>query len=221
MLHNGWLMRNRILFVTAAFLFGAGCSSKTEPDKALIAPSSKVETAPDKYVANFETSKGAFTVEVTKSLSPFGADRFYNLVKSGYFDGARFFRVLPGFIVQFGIAGDPSMSKLFRQSTIPDDTVKTHNREGYLTFATAGPGTRTTQIFINLGENDRLDEQGFSPFGKVTSGMDVVKSFYAGYGEGQPRGNGPDQGRIENEGNAYLEKDFPRLDFIKKATIQP
>jgi peptidyl-prolyl cis-trans isomerase A (cyclophilin A) len=214
-------MRNRIFTAAAAALLAAGCSSKTEPEKSMSAPSSKVETAPEKFSVNFDTSKGAFTVEVTKALSPFGADRFYNLVKSGYFDGARFFRMLPGFIVQFGIAGDPSISSLFRHSTIPDDPVKTPNREGTITFATAGPGTRTTQIFINLGDNERLDGQGFSPFGKVTSGMDVVKSFYAGYGEGQPRGNGPDQSRIENEGNAYLEKDFPRLDYIKKAAIAP
>ncbi|MDQ6700241.1 MAG: peptidylprolyl isomerase [Acidobacteriota bacterium] len=175
--------------------------------------------APPVFRVNFETTKGPFTVEVTREWSPLGADRFYDLVKQGFFTDNRFFRVLPGFIVQFGINGDPGLSKKWKSATIDDDLVKQTNQRGYLSFATGGPLTRTTQLFINLADNKRLDKVGFSPFGKVVSGMEVVDSLYSGYGEGAPRGPGPDQARIEAEGNAYLQKDFPQLDFIKTAKI--
>jgi len=156
---------------------------------------------------------------VHRDWAPQGADRFYELVNSGYFDGVRFFRVLPGFMAQFGIHGDPKVSAKWRNQNIPDDPVLKSNTRGMLSYATAGPGTRTTQVFINFGDNRMLDPQGFAPFGQVIEGMAVVDKLYAAYGEGAPRGRGPDQGRIQAEGNAYLERDFPKLDYVKKATV--
>ena len=171
------------------------------------------------YQAKFDTSKGAFVIEVHRDWAPNGADRFYNLVKNGFYNDVRFFRVLEGFMAQFGINGDPSLSAVWRNANIKDDPVKQSNTRGTVTFATAGPNTRTTQVFINFGDNAGLDGQGFSPFGKVVSGMDVVDSLYGGYGEGAPNGAGPDQGRVQSQGNAYLEKAFPKLDYVKTATI--
>jgi peptidyl-prolyl cis-trans isomerase A (cyclophilin A) len=182
-------------------------------------PSALRETAPATYKARFETSKGAFVVDVTREWAPNGADRFYNLVKNGFYDGVRFFRVLDGFMAQFGINGDPKVSAVWREARIQDDPVKQSNRRGFITYAMAGPGTRTSQVFINYGDNSSLDRQNFSPFGRVTSGMEVVDKLHNGYGEGAPRGQGPDQGRVQMEGNAYLTKNFPQLDFVKKATI--
>jgi len=183
-------------------------------------PAALSEQAPPTYKVKFDTSKGAFVVEVRRDWAPNGADRFYNLVKNGFFDNARFFRVIPGFMVQFGINGDPKISTPWRNAVIKDDPVKQSNKRGTITFATSGPDSRTTQVFINFADNTPLDRQGFSPFGQVTSGMNVVDAVYSGYGEGAPRGQGPDQGRVQREGNTYLEKDFPRLDFVKKATIE-
>jgi len=168
---------------------------------------------------NFDTTQGPFIVEVHRDWSPLGADRFYDLVQQKFFDGDRFFRVLPRFVVQFGINGDPATTKKWDQAKIDDDPVKQSNFRGYLSFATGGPLTRTTQIFINVADNARLDKVGFSPFGKVISGMDVVGRLYSDYGEGAPRGPGPDQKRIESEGNRYLEKEFPKLDYIKSARV--
>ena len=175
--------------------------------------------APPVFRVNFETTKGPFSVEVIREWSPLGADRFYDLVKQGFFTNNRFFRVLPGFIVQFGIHGDPAVSKKWKSATIDDDPVKQSNQRGYLSFATGGPLTRTTQLFVNLADNKRLDKVGFSPFGKVVSGMEVIDRLYSGYGEGSPRGSGPDQSRIEAEGNSYLDKNFSQLDSIKSAKI--
>ena len=175
--------------------------------------------APDTFRARFETTRGSFTVEVTRAWAPLGADRFYGLVKSGFYDGARFFRVLPGFVVQFGIPGDPAVARQWRSANIADDPVTQTNAPGSITFATSGPNSRTTQVFINLGNNASLDKMGFAPFGRVTEGMDVVGQLYSGYGEGAPQGRGPDQGRIQSEGNAYLEKGFPKMDSIKKASV--
>jgi len=185
-------------------------------------PAQLNEAAPDKYRARFETTRGEFIVEVTREWAPNGADRFYNLVKNGYYDNCRFFRVIDGFMVQFGINGDPNINRLWRGATIMDDPVKKSNSRGFITFATSGPNSRTTQVFINFADrNSFLDPQGFSPFGKVIEGMNVVDSLYNGYGEGAPGGKGPNQGFIQNQGNAYLEKDFPKLDYIKTATIVP
>ncbi len=184
------------------------------PDKAKLKnPAQLTETAPDKYKVSFETGKGNFVVEVTRSWAPNGADRFYNLVKNGYYDGCRFFRVVAGFMVQFGINGDPKLNGVWRAAQIKDDPVKRSNTRGYITFATAGPNTRTAQVFINFGDNAGLDSQGFAPFGKVSEGMKVVDSIFSGYGES------PNQGSIQMEGEAYLAKSFPKLDVIKSATI--
>jgi cyclophilin family peptidyl-prolyl cis-trans isomerase len=187
---------------------------------ALDNPASLREQAPATYKARFDTSKGVFVIEVTRAWAPRGADRFYNLVKNGFYDDVRFFRVVSGFMVQFGINGDPAIMARWRAAQIPDDQVTQSNKRGTITFATAGSGTRTSQVFINFADNARLDESGFAPFGRVISGMNVVDALNAEYGEGAPRGRGPDQSRIQNEGNAYLTKDFPRMDYVKKATIE-
>jgi peptidyl-prolyl cis-trans isomerase A (cyclophilin A) len=186
-------------------------------------PSALKEMAPATYRVNFDTSVGTFVVEVQRDWAPNGADRFYNLVKNGYYDNVRFFRVIPNFMVQFGIHGDPALNSVWREARIPRDPVKQSNTRGYITYAMQGgpqgPDTRTVQVFINFGNNAPLDGQGFAPFGRVVQGMDVVDKIHSGYGEGAPSGRGPDQGRIQAEGNAYLTKDFSRLDYIKKATI--
>ena len=182
-------------------------------------PAKLTEQAPETFKVQFNTTKGKFIIEVTRSLSPLGADRFYNLVRSGYFKDVAFFRVIPGFMCQFGIHGDPAVSAKWREAGIADDPVKGSNTRGPITIATAGPNTRTTQLFINFGDNANLDGMGFSPFGTVIEGMDVVDKINSEYGEGAPNGRGPDQGRVQGEGNAYLKKDFPNLDYIKSATI--
>jgi peptidyl-prolyl cis-trans isomerase A (cyclophilin A) len=182
-------------------------------------PAALNEKAPATYKAKFDTSKGVFVVQVNRDWAPNGADRFYNLVKNGFFDNTRFFRVISGFMVQFGLNGDPKISAPWRGARIPDDQPAQSNKRGFITFATSGPNSRTSQVFINFGDNARLDSMGFAPFGQVISGMNVVDSLYSGYGEGAPNGRGPDQGRIQMEGNAYLTKDFAQLDYIKKATI--
>jgi peptidyl-prolyl cis-trans isomerase A (cyclophilin A) len=183
-------------------------------------PAALTEQAPATYKVKFDTTKGAFVVQVTRAWAPNGADRFYNLVKNGFYDNDRFFRVISGFMVQFGINGDPGVMAKWREASIKDDPVTQGNKRGTITFATAGPDTRTSQVFINFNDNSQLDQMGFAPFGRVISGMDVVDKLNAEYGEGAPRGHGPDQSRIQREGNAYLAKDFARLDYIKKATIE-
>lgn len=183
-------------------------------------PSALTEKAPDTYKAKFDTSKGAFIVEVHRDWAPLGADRFYNLVKNGYYDDCRFFRVIDGFMAQIGMNGNPAIQSAWTGARIQDDPVKQSNKKGYVTFAHAGPNTRTTQFFINYGDNGSLDRQGFPPIGQVISGMDVVEKLYSGYGDGPPRGRGPSQGQITAEGNAYLTKDFPKLDYVKKAAIE-
>jgi peptidyl-prolyl cis-trans isomerase A (cyclophilin A) len=188
---------------------------------ALSNPAALTEKAPATFKAKFDTSKGVFVVQVNRDWAPNGADRFYNLVKNGFFDNTRFFRVISGFMVQFGINGDPKLSPAWRNAKIPDDTVKQSNKRGYITFATSGPNSRTTQVFVNFKDNAGLDGQGFAPFGQIVTGMDVVDKLYAEYGEGAPGGRGPEQMRVQSEGNAYLAKDFPKLDFIKRATIEP
>ena len=188
---------------------------------SLLHPDSLKLQAPPVFDAKFVTTKGDFVVEVTRSWSPRGADRFYNLVTYHFFDGAAFFRVVPGFVVQFGISPRPDVSRAWQNAKITDDPVTQSNTRGMLTYATAGPNTRTTQIFINLGENASLDSMGFSPFGKIISGMEVVDKLYAEYGDAPPDGHGPDQNRIQGEGKAYLEKAFPLLDTIKSSAIVP
>jgi peptidyl-prolyl cis-trans isomerase A (cyclophilin A) len=188
---------------------------------ALMDPSKLTETAPATFKVNFKTTKGEFVVQVNREWSPNGADRLFNLVKNGYFKDIAFFRVVSGFMVQFGIHGDPKLNTVWREARIQDDAVKQSNTRGRITFATAGPNTRTTQLFINFGNNAQLDQMGFSPFGEVVSGMEVVDAIYSGYGEGAPRGQGPDQGRIQGEGNAYLKASFPQMDYLQSAEIAP
>jgi peptidyl-prolyl cis-trans isomerase A (cyclophilin A) len=211
--------RRSILGLAPALLLAALAAPAFAQAPDLANPAALVEKAPATYKVRFDTSKGPFVIQVHRSWAPHGADRFYNLVKHGFYDNDRFFRVISGFMVQFGINGDPRVSAHWRDANIPDDPVKQSNKRGMITFATAGPNTRTTQVFINFGDNAGLDGQGFAPFGQVVSGMNVVDSLNPEYGEGAPRGRGPEQGRLQMEGNAYLMQQFKRMDFVKKATI--
>ncbi|MSU58172.1 MAG: peptidylprolyl isomerase [Pedosphaera sp.] len=180
-------------------------------------PAKLTEKAPDSFKAQFDTTKGKFTITVTRSSSPNGADRFYNLVRSGYFKDVAFFRVVPGFMCQFGIHGDPKVSAAWRGANISDEPVKAGNVRGAVTFAMGGPNSRTTQLFINFADNSRLDGMGFPSFGKVSEGMDVVDKINGEYGENPPYV----QGRLQEEGNTFLKKQFPNLDYIKSASILP
>lgn len=184
-------------------------------DKALLTPAALKAQAPPEFDVKFVTTKGEFTVHVTRAWAPLGADRFYNLAKHHFFDGAYFFRVIPGFVAQFGISAYPPVAKVWDNAKIKDDPVTHHNVPGTIVFATAGPNTRTTQLFINYRDNTpNLDPQGFAPFGEVTgSGMDVVKQFYGGYG------GDLDQDAITNGGAAYIKPKYPQMDSIKTATI--
>lgn len=188
--------------------------------RSLLNPASLKEKAPAVYKVKFTNTKGVFVVQVTRAWAPLGADRFYNLVKSGFFTDASFFRVISGFMVQFGINAKPAVNAAWQPATISDDPVIQSNKRGYITFAKSNaPNSRTTQVFINFADNSRLDSTGFSPFGQVIEGMDVVDMLYSGYGEGAPNGSGPEQGRIQAEGKPYLDKNFPKLDSIKSAVI--
>ena len=174
------------------------------------------EKAPAKYKVKLETTKGDVVIEVERAWSPNGADRFFNLVKNGFYNNVKFFRVVPNFVVQFGIHGDPELATKWLEANIPDDAVVESNKRGFLTYAKSGaPNSRSTQLFINLKDNTRLDEMGFSPFGKVISGMEVVDKLYSGYEERIT----PLQGEIAAGGNAYLDKEWPKLDYIKRATV--
>jgi peptidyl-prolyl cis-trans isomerase A (cyclophilin A) len=177
-------------------------------------------TAPGSFTVRFETSAGEFDVAIHRDWSPHGADRFYNLIRNGYYDDVRFFRVLEGFMAQFGISGDPALNRAWRTAQIPDDPVLQSNTRGRITYAKSNaPNSRTTQLFINFGDNSQLDDMGFAPFGEVVAGMEAVDALYSQYGEGAPQGRGPNQGKVQSEGNAYLEVEFPELDYIVKATI--
>jgi len=190
-------------------------AGQTNP--ALRNPAALNEKAPDVYKARFDTSAGEFVIEVHREWDPTGADRFYNLVKNGFYDGCRFFRVVPGFMVQFGINGDPAVSKAWANARIKDEPVKQGNKRGFVAFAKPGiPNARTTQVFINYSDNNApsLDPQGFSAFGQVMVGMEVVDKINSSYGQR------PDQQLIQSQGNAYLNKEFPKLDYVKKATIE-
>jgi cyclophilin family peptidyl-prolyl cis-trans isomerase len=193
--------------------------TETTAAAALADPTLANETAPDSFKVKFATTKGDFIVEATREYSPAGVDRLYNLVKIGFFQETAFFRVLEGFVVQFGIHGDPEVAITWQDATIPDEKTVVSNKPGFLTYAKGGPDTRSTQFFINLVDNGSLDAQGFPPIGKVVQGMDVVASLYSGYGEGAPMGRGPSQAKINTIGNSYLKKEFPNLDYIKTATL--
>jgi peptidyl-prolyl cis-trans isomerase A (cyclophilin A) len=187
---------------------------------AELSPSLATARAPDVFYADFTTTKGDFVVEAHRAWAPNGADRFYNLVKLGFYDDTRFFRAIRDFMVQFGIPGDPQVAAEWENAQIPDDPVTQSNLRGYVTFAQTGrPNSRTTQIFVVFENHATLDAGGFAPFAKVTRGMDVVDSLYKGYGEGGPTGHGPTQDRIQSEGNAYLDQEFPKLDRILAAHL--
>jgi len=199
----------------------APAGEKTAYDPALLQPATLRAKAPAEYSVKFVTTAGDFTVKVTRAWAPNGADRFYNLVLHHFYDGAAFFRVLKGFMAQFGISAYPEVSKVWETANIKDDPIVQSNHRGFVSFATAGPNTRTTQVFINYGNNESLDKSGFSAFAVVSDGMEVVDKLYNGYGEGAPDGHGPNQGLISTRGRAYLEKSFPKLDSIRSATLVP
>ncbi len=217
-------MRIQTLLLCSIFCFVA--CKKPEPEKPaapraeLLAPEQATAQAPPTFKAKFTTTKGDFVIEVHRDWAPQGADRFYNLVKIGFYDNVAFFRAIEGFMVQFGIHGMPEVSAKWRTATIPDDPMASQsNKKGFVTFAKGGPNSRTTQVFINFVDNARLDPMGFPPFGEVVEGFDVVSSLYTGYGEGAPSGQGPKQPRVQMEGNAYLKAEFPKLDYVKTARL--
>ena len=205
--------------VPTASVAGEETAEKPEPNPALLDPSLATEKAPDTYRVKMETTAGDFVIEVHREWAPRGADRFYNLVKIGYFDDIAFFRVLSGFMAQAGFNGDPAVSRAWLNSRIKDDPVTKSNTEGMVSFANGGPDTRSAQFFINYGDNSYLDDMSFSPFGKVVEGFESVQALYSGYGEGEPNGKGPAQSKLYRRGNPYLEAEFPELDYIKRATI--
>ncbi len=208
-------MKLRILATLSALLLTA-CGRQESAQPAKTAP----KQAPETYRVAFDTTKGVFVVEVTRAWAPRGADRFYELSLKKFYEGARFYRVVPRFVVQFGLKGDPAVDRHWSTMYMPDDPVTQNNARGTLSFAMAGAATRTTQVFINLQDNFRLDTMGFAPFGKVASGMDVVDQLFKGYGDAPPSGAGPEQSRVREEGNEYLERSFPRLDYIKSTQLQ-
>jgi peptidyl-prolyl cis-trans isomerase A (cyclophilin A) len=219
---------SHFLAAIAGMVLLAGCAATRTPalpaqpqPSPLLDPASPVvnQTAPPRFKVLFETTQGDFVVEVHREWAPHGADRFFNLVLHGFYDSARFFRNVRGFMVQFGIPGDALVAAAWREARMPDDSVRQSNRRGYVTFATAGPDTRTSQVFINLADNLWLDARGFAPFGVVVGGMDTIERLYAEYGDAPPRGRGPVQERIQAEGNVYLEREFPLLDYIVGAGI--
>jgi peptidyl-prolyl cis-trans isomerase A (cyclophilin A) len=197
----------------------AAAAAELEPSGALREPGFFRETtAPERFTVLLDTTKGEIHVDVRRSWAPHGADRFYNLVRAGYFDGNVFFRVLDGFVAQVGLHSDPKVNDVFRSRTIPDDPPVQSNVPGMVSFATSGKDTRTTQFFIDLGDNARLDKLGFAPFGRARE-IEIARALYSGYGEGAPAGRGPMQARIQREGNAYLTAEFPKLDSIKRASV--
>ena len=202
----------------AAKADGAKADAAPARDEAafakLLDPANFTETAPDKFVVDVKTTKGLVKIELNRDWAPKGVDRFYNLVKGGFFSDIAIFRMVKGFVIQFGIHGAPIISSAWEKARIEDDPVKEKNVRGTLTFATAGPGTRTTQLFINLNDNIRLDSMGFAPIGKVVEGMDIIDSLNFEYAER------PDQGRIHAQGNAYLKAQFPNLDYIESMTVE-
>src|SRR3954447_17287886 len=208
------MRRSTSMFAVVGMLAAASAFAGQASDK-LKTPAALTEQAPATYKAAFDTSAGKFVIEVHRAWAPNGADRFYNLVKNGFFDETRFFRVVPNFMVQFGINGDPAIAAAWQTANLKDDPAgKQSNKKGYVTFATRGKDTRTTQVFVNFKDNAFLDAQGFTPFGEVTTGMDVVEKITDQYGEK------PNQGSIQSQGNAYLKAQFPKLDYVKKATIE-
>jgi len=199
--------------------FDSSESVADEPNPALLIPSLAHEQAPASYKARFETTKGSFVVKVEREWAPNGADRFFNLTKIGYFEDIAFFRAIEGFVVQFGISGNAEINQQWANARIKDDPVKYSNKRSYVTFAMAGPNSRTTQLFINLRDNSELDSQGFAPIGRVIEGMSVIDSLYTGYGEMAPKGKGPRSRVLNARGNDYLRMQFPDLDYINNVVV--
>ena len=191
-----------------------------DPSSPLLTPATLAESAPETYRVRFETSVGAIVVQVNKAWSPNGADRFYNLVKNGYYDDTRFYRVVEGFMAQFGLKGVNAIDQAWRDATFPDDPFTQSNRRGTITFAHAGADTRTTQVFFNFKDNAHLDESGFTPFGEIVEGLDVLDRVYAGYGELPPAGKGPDYAKAWVQGNKYLDENFPEMTKVVSATLE-
>jgi len=189
----------------------------------LLLPFPHPHRSPDRFRVKIETTAGNFVIEVHRAWSPHGADRFYQLVRDGYYSDSRFFRVVPGRWVQFGISGDPRIAQEWRHRAIPDDPLVQHNTPGFVAFANTGPNTRCTQVYIDTGDNSRIDkEAGFAPFGKVVQGMDIVNRLYGGYGEHSGGGmRAGHQDEIFAGGNAYLDREYPKLDRLIRATIVP
>lgn len=214
----------RLRLLLLPLLLGA-CGGEAPPEEAapptnpLLQPRNYRETAPDQYRVRLETTKGDIVIDVTREWAPLAADRFYNLVKAGYYDGIAFHRVMPDFVAEFGIHGDPWVNAAWRQALMADEPVRQSNTRGRVTFSKNTPNSRTVQVFINLKDNPGLDEQGFSPFGEVVSGMDVAESLYSEYGDGPPRGQGVYQAMAIARGDEYLNEEFPLLDRIQTAEV--
>lgn len=218
-IHRGFSRRLAAFGIGLAALAGStlsGCNREASNGAPVRAPA---VSAPDSFDVTFATTRGDVVVRAHRAWAPNGVDRLYTLVRLGYYDDTRFFRVLDGFMAQFGASGDPAVARRWSDSTIADDPVTRSNVRGAVSFASAGPNTRTTQLFINTAANDRLDPMGFAPVGEVVRGMEAVDSLYADYGEGAPMGPGPDQSLIARDGNAYLDRQFPRLDAVRTARI--
>lgn len=209
-----------IVLAPAALFAQEDPSKQGTPNPALLDPKLASATAPETFNVKLETTKGDIVIEVVRQWAPNGVDRFYNLVKSGFYEDVAFFRVLDGFMAQVGLNANPEVTAAWARAPIADDPVTKSNTRGMVTFAMSGsPNSRTTQFFINYGDNSYLDKSGFAPFGKVVDGMAVADSLYSGYGEGAPRGRGPAQGQLMREGNSYLKAQFPELDYIKRASV--
>ncbi|MDB4874379.1 MAG: peptidyl-prolyl cis-trans isomerase, cyclophilin type [Gemmatimonadetes bacterium] len=205
----------RQLILLACLILATGCVRSVSGDGT--------SRAPDVYDVRVETTKGPFVIEVTRAWAPLGADRFYHLVRSGYFNDSRFSRVVPNFIAQFGVAGDSAANARWANRSFPDDSVRQSNVRGTIAFAMTGPNARTTQLYISLADNSRLDAQGFAPIGRVTRGMDVVDRLYSGYGENSGGGvRAGKQAALMNGGNRYADREYPKLDhLIRAAVISP
>ena len=203
----------------AALLLAAACRQPAPPPR-LSPLLAAAERAPDVFRVRFETTRGSFVVEAHRAWAPLGADRFHQLARLGYYDGTRIFRVVDGFMAQWGISGVPAVAEAWRDRRIADDSVVQSNRRARVTFATSGPNSRTTQIFVNYRDNAFLDGRGFAPFGEVVDGMDVVDNLWRSYGDASPSGRGPDQDRIYREGEAYLAREFPRLERVLAARVE-
>ncbi len=195
-------------------------ASTRDGSAVLLDPGRFAEVAPAEFRARFETNEGVFLVEVDRTWAPHGADRFYNLVRAGFYDDVRFFRVVDGFVASWGLHGHPRITEAWERRSILDDEPRVPNTRGRVSFAHHGVNTRTTIVFVNLRDNPGMDREGFAPFGEVVEGMDVVERLFSGYGDASPRGQGPVQAHIRTYGNAYLDRDFPELDSVLRATIE-